>query len=96
MTIKAFPGEQVTLRAETGYQVVYFNNGNHHIVVDGFIIDATGAPNGVKVTYSSAGSQSSHSNHQLRGQEFYLFRNPHCRQAIRCRFQRIHKPQGAR
>ena len=60
VTIKAFPGEQVTLVGESGYQVVYFNNGNHHIVVDGFIIDATGAVNGVKITYNSTGVGSHH------------------------------------
>jgi parallel beta-helix repeat protein len=53
VTIRAYPGETVTIVAESGTHALYFNNGNHHIVIDGFVIDATGGLNGVKVMQGS-------------------------------------------
>jgi parallel beta-helix repeat protein len=53
VTIKAFPGETVTILAQQGQIGIFFNNGNHHIIVDGFIVDATNGLNGIKVMQGS-------------------------------------------
>jgi hypothetical protein len=53
VTIRAYPGETVNLTAASGEIALYFNNGNHHIIIDGFVIDATGGINGAKVMQGS-------------------------------------------
>ena len=42
VTLRAYPGHQVTIMPNAGAQrVISFNNNQHHIVIDGFVLDGT-------------------------------------------------------
>ena len=57
ITIASYPGEKATLTPYNSQaQVLYFWSGNHHIILDGLILDGTGAiQDGLKI-----GEQSHH------------------------------------
>ncbi len=48
VTIKAYPRENVVITAEPGLTVLQFKIGSHHIIVDGFILDAVGGHDGIR------------------------------------------------
>jgi parallel beta-helix repeat protein len=52
VTIAAYPGHRPVIVAEPRDRPIYFV-GNHHIILDGFVIDATGAGDGIKITWET-------------------------------------------
>lgn len=49
VTIKSFPDETPTLRPEPGETAIAFRRGKSYIVIDGFLIDAAGGHDGIKI-----------------------------------------------
>jgi len=49
VTIAAYPGETPVLVAESDWQVIWLDTGTSYIVIDGFMMDATGGWDGIKI-----------------------------------------------
>jgi hypothetical protein len=62
VTVAAYPGHTVTLKPPAGDRVLHFEGSNtHHIVIDGFIVDAANVIyDAVKITYGSTGGAAHH------------------------------------
>jgi hypothetical protein len=62
VTLKAYPGETVTLRPNPGaYRVLDFVDGQAYIVIDGLILDGTNvAYDAVKISYNSNPASGAH------------------------------------
>jgi parallel beta-helix repeat protein len=56
VTVAAYPGHTVTLRPSSGERVLQIE-GRHHIVIDGFVIDAVNVNNNaIKITKGNSGT----------------------------------------
>ncbi|MEZ4272387.1 MAG: hypothetical protein R3C68_13470 [Myxococcota bacterium] len=60
VTIKAHGEETVVITAEPGKDVLLFKRGSHHIILDGFVLDATGG----RGAHWNRRGKSSYSNYQ--------------------------------
>jgi parallel beta-helix repeat protein len=60
VTIAAYPGHKPMITAEANDIALYFDYRQQYVVVDGFIIDATGGTDGVKITWVSDPSNAAH------------------------------------
>jgi parallel beta-helix repeat protein len=52
VTIAAYPGHRPVIISEPNDRPLYFV-GNHHIIIDGFSINAKGSGDGIKITYET-------------------------------------------
>ncbi|WNM60281.1 right-handed parallel beta-helix repeat-containing protein [Candidatus Nitrospira neomarina] len=48
ITIKKYATEKVVITAESFRSALYFSNGSHHIIIDGFVFDAKGGASGIQ------------------------------------------------
>jgi len=70
VTLKAYPGETVTLKPNAGaYRVLDFAEGQYYIVIDGLILDAGNVSyDAVKITYNANPANGAHHIRIMNGE----------------------------